>query len=372
MKKLSLIAILLVFCVTGIMFGANGDKDSVNAGHINTEKAEDKAVEKAVKKTVEKAEIKAKRPGKWGETTKIHFFVFIIDICNIDDTGQSFTTNIYVRLRWKDERLAHEGSIRTVPLEETWNPRIIIVNRGGGVIQKSLPEVVEIARDGTVTYYQRYTGPISQPLKLSNFPFDQHDFTIQFIATGYSSDEIEFIPDSTMAGSPTPGGDIYHELSLPDWNILKYQAKASDYEPIKGKKAAGFAFEFTAKREAIYYVWQIIMPLIFIVMMAWGAFYINPTNVGAQIGIATSSMLTLIAYRFVLGDLIPHLPYMTRLDYFLMGSTILVFLTLVEVIITANLALRQRKKIALKIDHWCRFVFPAVFILWSIWSLNFR
>ena len=104
-------------------------------------------------------------------------------------------------------------------------------------------------------------------------------------------------------------------------------------------------------------------------MMSWGAFYIDPTHAGAQIGVATSSMLTLIAYRFMLGQLIPRLPYMTRLDHFTLGSNILVFLTLAAVIVTTNLALPQKEKIAIKIDIWCRFVFPAIFILWSVWSL---
>jgi len=332
------------------------------------EKAAAKAVEKAEEKAAEKAELKAKRPDEWLGPTKVHFLVFVVDIDKIDGAGQSFTANVYIRLHWKDERLAHEGSVRTVPLEETWNPRIIIANRSGGLLQKSLPEVVEIESDGTVTYRQRYTGPLSQPLKLSKFPFDQHDFTIQFIATGYSPDEIEFIPDS-FGGTPTPGGGIYHELSLPDWKVLKYQAQTRAYEAIKNRKTAGFIFEFTAKRYAIYYVGQVIVPLILIVMMSWGAFYIDPTNAGAQIGVATSSMLTLIAYRFMLGNLIPRLPYMTRLDLFTLGSTILVFLTLAEVIITTNLALRERGKIAIKIDHWCRFLFPVIFILWSAWSL---
>ncbi len=104
-------------------------------------------------------------------------------------------------------------------------------------------------------------------------------------------------------------------------------------------------------------------------MMSWGAFYVDPTNASAQIGVATSSMLTLIAYRFMLGNLIPRLPYMTRLDYFTLGSTILVFLTLLEVIVTTNLALKGKEKIARKIDFWCRFMFPIIFALWSTRSL---
>ena len=104
-------------------------------------------------------------------------------------------------------------------------------------------------------------------------------------------------------------------------------------------------------------------------MMSWGAFYIDPKNAGAQIGVATSSMLTLIAYRFMLGNLVPRLPYMTRLDYFTLGSTVLVFLTLAEVVITTNLALEEKGKIARKVDHWCRLIFPVTFGLWSVWSL---
>ncbi len=137
-------------------------------------------------------------------------------------------------------------------------------------------------------------------------------------------------------------------------------------------EVAGFVFEFDAKRYGRYYLWQVIVPLVFIVIMSWGAFYIDPINAGAQIGVATSSMLTLIAYRFMLGNLIPRLPYMTRLDYFTLGSTTVVFLTLLEVFITTNLALKGNEKIARKIDHCCRFAFPATFILWSTWSLFFK
>ena len=168
------------------------------------------------------------------------------------------------------------------------------------------------------------------------------------------------------------GGAMYHELSVPDWKITNYAAKTLPYNPIGDIEVAGFGLEFTAKRYALYYLWQVIVPLVFIVIMSWGAFYIDPTNVGAQIGVATSSMLTLIAYRFMLGNLIPRLPYMTRLDYFTLGSTTLVFLTLMEVILTTSLALREKEKIARRIDYWCRFAFPAAFILWSTWSLFFK
>ena len=391
-KKLYLITIFLACCLACLTSGANGDQDSINAGPTDVqkaaeeaaekaaekavekvteetvEKAAEKAVEKAEEKAAEKAELKAKRPEEWWEPTKVNFFVFVLDIDKIDGAAQSFTANVFIRLSWKDKRLAHEGIIRTVPLTEIWNPDVLIANRGG-IMQKSLPEVVKVATDGTVIYLQRYTGPLSQPLKLSEFPFDQHRFTIQFVSPNSSLQEVQFVPAPAIRDPKVIGGAMYHELSLPDWKVTEYMAKTHPYNPAGDIEVAGFAFEFTAKRYAVYYVWQVIIPLVFIVMMSWGAFYIDPTNAGAQIGVATSSMLTLIAYRFMLGNLIPRLPYMTRLDYFTLGSTVLVFLTLMEVVITTNLALKEKVKIARIIDRWCRFVFPVTFVLWSVWSL---
>ncbi|MCK5643158.1 MAG: hypothetical protein KAJ19_20280, partial [Gammaproteobacteria bacterium] len=332
------------------------------------EKVVEKMAEKSAEETIVQAELKGKRPGEGKGPTKINFFVFVLDIDSIDGAKQSFVANVFIRITWKDERLAHAGGVRTVPLTEVWNPLVLIANRGG-LVQKSLPEVVEIEPDGTVTYRQRYTGPLSQPLKLSKFPFDQHRFVIQFIAPRSTPEDVMFVAAPAISDPSFVGGAIYGDLSLPDWHVVEYVAETRPYNPVRDVKIAGFVFEFTAKRYAIYYVWQVIVPLVLIVMMSWGSFYIDPVNAGAQIGVATSSMLTLIAYRFMLGNLTPRLPYMTRLDYFTLGSTILVFLTLLEVIITTNLALREKGKLARTIDRWCRPAFPAVFITWSAWSL---
>jgi len=86
-----------------------------------------------------------------------------------------------------------------------------------------------------------------------------------------------------------------------------------------------------------------------------------------RIGIATSSILTLIAHRFVLASLLPRLPYMTRLDYFTVGSTLLVFLALIVVVVTSYLAAINRDPIARQVDLWARGTFPAAFLLLLGW-----
>ena len=76
-------------------------------------------------------------------------------------------------------------------------------------------------------------------------------------------------------------------------------------------------------------------------MMSWAVFWIDPSDLGPQFSIAVTSMLTLIAYRFAIESNIPKLPYLTRLDAFILMGTLLVFLSLIEVIIVTTMAKRD-------------------------------
>ena len=313
-------------------------------------------------------ELMDRPPSEKDEPTKVSFFIFVIDIDDIDGAKQNFTANVGLRLQWKDTRLAKDvKSIRMLPLNKVWSPRILLANRQT-LTRVSLPEVVEVTAEGVVNYRQRYVGPLSQPMSLSDFPFDEHKFTIQFVALGFREQDLEFVPGKSKEYK-IEGGEMAEKLSQPDWKIGKYSAQGRAYEPIKGFKYAAFDFEFTAKRHLLYYIWQVIVPLVFIVAMSWGAFWIDPEHAGAQIGVATSSMLTLIAYRFMLGDLLPRLPYMTRMDYFTLAATALVFLAFVEVVTTTILTYKKKGQIARKIDIFARVVFPTVYITCSTWAL---
>jgi hypothetical protein len=75
---------------------------------------------------------------------------------------------------------------------------------------------------------------------------------------------------------------------------------------------------------------------------------------GPQIRVAVTSMLTLIAYRFSIGSEVPRLPYLTRLDSFILASSLLVFISLIEVMLMIRLATDNRTDLARIIDRRCR------------------
>ena len=296
--------------------------------------------------------------------TKVYFFIFVLDIDEIDGAAQSFTANFFIRVRWLDERLADPTSvgIRRIPIDEIWGPGIMVANQQG-ILRTSLPEVADVNPEGMVMYRQRYVGTLSQPLDLSKFPLDQHVFIIQMIAIGHGRGDLEFLPDTISRGrKPVHAGAISDELSLPDWRILTSDALSHPYEPIPNIYVDGFAFEFTAKRNFPYYLFQVIVPLAVVVGMSWAAFWIDPSQTGAQIGVATSAILSLIAFKFVLSGLLPKLPYMTRLDYFMLGSTLLVFFAMGEVVVTSMLSHKGRGTLARRFDTVSRIVFPVTFL----------
>ena len=135
-----------------------------------------------------------------------------------------------------------------------------------------------------------------------------------------------------------------------------------------GVDLAMVSYEFEIDRYVDYYVWKIILPLGIIVCMSWLVFWIDPTQLGPQIGLSATSVLTLIAYRFLLGNLVPRVSYLTRMDLFILGATVLVFVALIEAVTTCSLTTQGRQEAARRLDRVSRVVFPTAFTVVTVWA----
>ncbi|HKQ38232.1 MAG TPA: hypothetical protein VJ063_09155, partial [Verrucomicrobiae bacterium] len=188
-----------------------------------------------------------------------------------------------------------------------------------------------------------------------------------FVAVRYRPNEVTFVPDQNWIDDGLrQGAGISRSITLPDWAIEKLETKASVYALTPGMQYSGYAFELTASRNVQHYILKVILPLVLIVMMSWTVFWIDPTTSNTQFSIAVTSMLTLIAYRFAVDSELPRLPYMTRIDVFFLISTLLVFFSLIEVLVTTILDNKRQSALAKKLDRYCRVIVPAIFVIASI------
>jgi hypothetical protein len=296
------------------------------------------------------------RPGPLDEPTRVRVGMYIVDITDIDDASQTITVDLVVYGAWQDPRLASGSQApRELGLTEVWHPFLLLI--GERDLAKKLPDSIFADGEGMLLYRQRFYGQISSPTDLADFPFDDQLLRIQVIAGGFTRDEVELVIEKPRTGRSA-------RLSVVDWRIGEVRARTEPFEYMADHRIfPSCVVELPATRYTGYYVWKVILPLVLVVFMSWTVFWIDATMVAPQIGVATTSILTLIAYQFVLGRLVPELSYLTRLDLFTVGSTILVFLALVEVVTTTALAGRGKPGLALAIDRWARFVFPATFLI---------
>lgn len=149
-------------------------------------------------------------------------------------------------------------------------------------------------------------------------------------------------------------------FSIPDWTIGDLTTEVEEVGlPQRNGKVSLYRMTLPAERDPSYYLYKLMLPLILIVMMSWGVFWIDPEKLDPQIVMASTSMLTLIAFQFTLNDVLPRVGYLTALDIFVLGSTVLVFLALIEAVVMGYLSYQGHHRFARRLDFVRRIAFPT-------------
>src|SRR4029077_13042059 len=167
----------------------------------------------------ERTEVTANPAGETGRTD-ISMFVWVGDVMRIDSVAQTFAANVAMAMSWRDPRLAGtEPALRRYNYRDVWHPNWLITNAVGS-LDRTFPETVSVAPDGTVTYVQRLIGTFGQPHDLRKFPFDHATFRLHFAAAGHRPGAVEFVHAKVagVGGEPLVSG-IASQLTLQDWEV---------------------------------------------------------------------------------------------------------------------------------------------------------
>jgi len=304
------------------------------------------------------------RPGTVGQPTEVAVGLRVVDVTGIEDTTQTVAIDFIVSKEWTDHRLDSFEGCKFEP-DEIWTPQIDITNSGR--LFTRLKESVDVLSNGRLRQIQRYSGTLAFSYDAHLFPFDEQDIVIMLLSEEYDQTEIMLTVDEAVTGRNTD------TFNIADWKIFDVNAQIV-VRPIQVYRSNHSAYEFhlLAERRSGYFVWKVILPLLLIVFMSWTVFWINPSQVGTQISMSATSMLTLIAFQFAMGHLLPRLSYFTVMDKFVTGSTILVFLSLIESIVTNYLVTSSREELALKLDRYCCCIFPSIYILFVLAVFSFK
>ncbi len=298
------------------------------------------------------------RPDPEGVPTKVSVGIVFLDVTKIDDVNQTFTADFYFIYRWNDPRLdvgggASTQEVRIYEFNEIWNPQLVLLNQRN--LKDYYDEVFRVDASGNVQYVQRFFGELSSPLDLKDYCFDQQVLPIQVASIRYGPEELMLSFNEQLTGQRGV-------FSIAGWTVeLENPQIKGEYLAFQGRDIASIEFPLIGRRHSGYFLIKLLIPLALIVFMAWAVFWIDPSALGPQIGLPTSAVFTFIVFNFRIGQVLPRISYLTRIDRFVLGATFLVFMALGEAVTTTMLARKGKEALAKKIDKMARYLYLLLF-----------
>jgi hypothetical protein len=306
------------------------------------------------------------RPDPEGQPTVVGMALMFQDISRLSDVDQTMSADVYIAVRWRDPRLADpsrgEGSADCPdPGKQLWTPLVEPENLRSRQLFYDKRFLVDA--NGTVTLTRRILVEIANPLDLHDFPFDKHQFRITLWPAVSRTDEVVFHSlDSWLSINP--------DLSLLGWQVGAPAASVRESTRMgRGGTYSRYDVTIEFTRDWGYYALKLGVPLILIVLMAYTVYYIPPSAVAQQVGVGMTSMLTLVAYMLALGNSLPKISYLTRMDQLFVGCAVLVFLGLIKAILTTRWVQQEATHVIETVDRLGRWLYPIALLLVMLTAL---
>lgn len=253
-------------------------------------------------------------PSVDGKPVKVSIGFYILDFARITSRDESFDITGYLELSWRDPKTARskgqvkgegQGQRRHAP-GSIWTPRIYFENALEQPRYHFEP-VVEADDDGLVTSWAIVSGKFSVAMDLRRFPFDRQVLPVRI---GTFEDEsvqtLEVNPALVM---------VDQNAFVTDWTIEKPTARVDSRRFVPGQERyPSYTYQVVVKREWTFYFWRVLVPLSLLTMVAWAAFWFEPTGLQPQISTCTAALISLVAFNFAIDFSLPKVAYLSFVD----------------------------------------------------------
>ncbi|KAI5625181.1 glycine receptor subunit alpha-3 isoform X1 [Silurus asotus] len=251
------------------------------------------AFEKAAEKTPDT--LKGAEGGVAGPPVNVTCNIFINSFGSIAETTMDYRVNIFLRQQWNDPRLAYseypDDSLDLDPsmLDSIWKPDLFFANEKGAHFHEITTDnkLLRIFKNGNVLYSIRLTLTLSCPMDLKNFPMDVQTCIMQLESFGYTMNDLIFEwqengPVQVAEGLTLP------QFILKDKSDLRYCTKHYN----TGKFTC-IEVRFYLERQMGYYLIQMYIPSLLIVILSWVSFWINMDAAPARVALGITTVLTM-------------------------------------------------------------------------------
>lgn len=296
--------------------------------------------------------------------TKVECQLAIDSFDSVNEVDMDFTVSIMLHLNWNDARFIPWTSgyddtfvleFDSKRLDNIWTPDLFFPNEKSAFIHKVfMPnKMLRVYTNGKITYTVRLSLTLSCPMDLRNYPFDKQVCRIEMESFSYNEDNIilEWVgtdrPDLANM-TQMPEGAVPVEISD---NIEMNQFRVVEKRTLKTlneRRGAGnhslLQAEFHLVRDIGYYLVQMYIPSMLIVMLSWISFWLNVNAVPGRISLGVLTVLTMTQQSSTVNATLPRVSYTKAIDIWMSMCLVFVFAALIEFAVANVLARKDTNK----------------------------
>ncbi|CAL8345049.1 unnamed protein product [Boreogadus saida] len=285
------------------------------------------------------------RPNFKGPPVNVTCNIFINSFGSIAETTMDYRVNIFLRQKWNDPRLAYskypDSSLDLDPsmLDSIWKPDLFFANEKGANFHDVTTDnkLLRIFKDGTVLYSIRLTLILSCPMDLKNFPMDVQTCIMQLESFGYTMNDLvfEWLEDGAV--------QVSEGLTLPQFIMSDEKELGYCTKHYNTGKFTCIEVKFHLERQMGYYLIQMYIPSLLIVILSWVSFWINMDAAPARVALGITTVLTMTTQSSGSRASLPKVSYVKAIDIWMAVCLLFVFAALLEYA-GVNFVSRQQKE----------------------------
>mmetsp|Transcript_20506 Transcript_20506/g.60537 ORF Transcript_20506/g.60537 Transcript_20506/m.60537 type:complete len:723 (+) Transcript_20506:21-2189(+) len=285
-----------------------------------------------------------------GKGVEVRLQMSIQNVIELDTAEQTFTIQAWFRHYWVDERLRWDpedfGDTTSifVPRSQIWIPDAEVYE----VVEQNQPFEAQatVYSSGDVFFSQPASLKVHCLMDLSLFPFDTQVCEFTLGSWSMHGLQLDLLPRVDGDGREVPATvDSYKQHT--EFNLVRVRTIFDHvYYSCCPEPYPNFRVSITLQREALAYLYSIVIPILVATLVGFTAFVLSPDS-GERISLSVTVLLTVAAIYFVAHNDVPKVGRFTMISsLYLVAQMMMLMVVLCSIIVVSLHAVKDSQSFA--------------------------